>query len=66
MIMNFWVPYTFGKSLNSCTTGGFSRRAQLHEASKLVSSSVVQSIAYNYKMIVNNELERKRSGPYLR
>jgi hypothetical protein len=23
-------PYNFGKFLNSCTTGGFSRRAQLH------------------------------------
>jgi hypothetical protein len=30
-IMNLWVPQNNGKFLNSCTIGGFSRRAQLHE-----------------------------------
>jgi hypothetical protein len=29
-IMNLWVLYA-GKFLSSCTIGGFSRRAQLHE-----------------------------------
>jgi hypothetical protein len=29
MVMNVWVPHV-GKILSSCTTGGFSRRAQLH------------------------------------
>jgi hypothetical protein len=32
-VMNLRVPYNFGKFFNSCTTGGFSRRAQLHEVS---------------------------------
>jgi hypothetical protein len=27
-IMNLWVPYNVGKFLSSCTTGGFSRRAE--------------------------------------
>jgi hypothetical protein len=31
--MNFRVPSNVGKFLNSCTTDGFSRRAQLHEVS---------------------------------
>jgi hypothetical protein len=30
-VMNFLVPYDAGKFLRSCTTGSFSRRAQLHE-----------------------------------
>jgi hypothetical protein len=30
-VMNFRVPLNAGKFLSSCTTGGFSRRAQLHE-----------------------------------
>jgi hypothetical protein len=30
MVMNFWLPQYVGKFLSSCTTGGFSRRAQLH------------------------------------
>jgi hypothetical protein len=30
-VMNLRVPKNAGKCLNSCTTGGFSRRAQLHE-----------------------------------
>jgi hypothetical protein len=29
-VMNLWVPQNIGKFLSSCTTGGFSRRAQLH------------------------------------
>jgi hypothetical protein len=32
-VMNFWVPYNFGKFLSSCITCGFSRRAQLHGVS---------------------------------
>jgi hypothetical protein len=32
-LMNIWVPYNAGKFLSNCVTGGFSRRAQLHEAS---------------------------------
>jgi hypothetical protein len=30
-IMNLRVPQNVGRFLNICTTGGFSRRAQLHE-----------------------------------
>jgi hypothetical protein len=30
-VMNFRVPQNAEKFLSSCTTGGFSRRAQLHE-----------------------------------
>jgi hypothetical protein len=30
-VMNFRVPENAGKFLSGCTTGGFSRRAQLHE-----------------------------------
>jgi hypothetical protein len=30
-VMNLRVPYNAGKFLSSCTIGGFSRRAQLHE-----------------------------------
>jgi hypothetical protein len=36
-VMNLRVPQNLGKFLSSCTTGGFSRRAQLHEVSWLVS-----------------------------
>jgi hypothetical protein len=34
-IMNLWVPLHFGKVQRGCTTGGFSRRAQLHHISYL-------------------------------
>jgi hypothetical protein len=30
-VMNLRVPQNAGKLLSSCTIGGFSRRAQLHE-----------------------------------
>jgi hypothetical protein len=30
-VMNLWVLSNAGKFLSGCTTGGFSRRAQLHE-----------------------------------
>jgi hypothetical protein len=40
-VMNFRVLQNAGNSLSSCTTGGFSRRAQLREVSKLVSSMVL-------------------------
>jgi hypothetical protein len=39
MIMNLRVPYNVGKFLSSCTIGGFSRRAQLHEYSYLDQSN---------------------------
>jgi hypothetical protein len=32
-VMTLRVPYNIGKFLSSCTTGGFSRRAQLHVVS---------------------------------
>jgi hypothetical protein len=32
-VMNLRVPSNAGKFLSSCTIGGFSRRAQLHEVS---------------------------------
>jgi hypothetical protein len=31
MVINLRVSLNAGKFLNSCTTGGFSRRAQFHE-----------------------------------
>jgi hypothetical protein len=40
-VMDLWVPYNIGKFLSSCTTGGFSSRAQLHEVSYLVNRSNV-------------------------
>jgi hypothetical protein len=33
MVMNLPVPYSAGRFFNGCTTGSFSRRAQLHEFS---------------------------------
>jgi hypothetical protein len=35
-VMNLQVPQTVGKFLSSCTTGCFSRRAQIHKDSYLV------------------------------
>jgi hypothetical protein len=32
-VINLRVPYNLGKFLSSCTSGGFSRRAQLHGVS---------------------------------
>jgi hypothetical protein len=32
-VINLLVPHNVGKILSSCTTGGFSKRAQLHEIS---------------------------------
>jgi hypothetical protein len=32
-VMNTQLPKNFGKFLSSCTTGGFLRRAHLHEVS---------------------------------
>jgi hypothetical protein len=34
MVMKLRVPQNVGKFLKSCTTGGFSRRTQLHEVSQ--------------------------------
>jgi hypothetical protein len=36
-VMSVRVPQYAGKFLSSCATDGFSRRAHLHEASRLVS-----------------------------
>jgi hypothetical protein len=33
-VMNLWVPQNFGNFMSECTTGGFSRRAQLHRVSE--------------------------------
>jgi hypothetical protein len=35
-VMNLRVPQNVGKCLSSCTTGGFSRRAQVHVVSYFV------------------------------
>jgi hypothetical protein len=35
-VMNLRVPENVGKFLNSCTTSGFSRRAQRHEVSLVI------------------------------
>jgi hypothetical protein len=35
-VMNLWAPQNAGKFLSSCTTGAFSRRAQLREVSLIV------------------------------
>jgi hypothetical protein len=35
MVINLWVPQNAGKFLSSCTIGGFSRRAQLHERGRI-------------------------------
>jgi hypothetical protein len=32
-VMHLRLPYIFGKFLSGCRTGGFSRRAQIHEVS---------------------------------
>jgi hypothetical protein len=34
-VMNLRVPLNVGKLLGSCTIGGFSRRAQIHEVSSV-------------------------------
>jgi hypothetical protein len=34
-VMNLLVTQNAGKFLSRCTTGGFSRRAQLHEVNKI-------------------------------
>jgi hypothetical protein len=33
MVINLWVPKNVGKFFSCCTSGGFSRRAQLHGVS---------------------------------
>jgi hypothetical protein len=38
-VTNLRVPLNVGKFLYSCVTGGFSRRAQLHEVSLFLSRS---------------------------
>jgi hypothetical protein len=39
-VMKFRVPKNAGKFFNSCTIGGFSRRAQLHEFIIIISLTV--------------------------
>jgi hypothetical protein len=40
VVMNLRVTLNVGKSVSSCTTGGFSRRAQLHGVSYLCQQTV--------------------------
>jgi hypothetical protein len=40
-VINLRVPYNVAKFLSSCTTGGFSRRAQLHVVSYTLSPHFV-------------------------
>jgi hypothetical protein len=49
MVMNLRVPYNVGKFLSSCTTGSFSRRAQLNEVSQhsIFSVSIILSNPYS-------------------
>jgi hypothetical protein len=42
-VMNLRVPQSVGKFSNICTTGGFSRRTQLHEVSREVPEEVTAS-----------------------
>jgi hypothetical protein len=35
-VTNFLVPYNFSEFLSSCTSGGLSRRVQLHEVSVMI------------------------------
>jgi hypothetical protein len=44
-VMNLRVPQNVGKFLSSCTTGGFSRRAQLHEVIDLRVKFVLSNAA---------------------
>jgi hypothetical protein len=41
--MSLWVPYDLGKFLSSLATSGFTRRAQLHAVSYLVSYTLIFS-----------------------
>jgi hypothetical protein len=44
-VTNLWVPYNVGKFLSSCTTGGFSRRSQLHgELSVYIKSAIFWAV----------------------
>jgi hypothetical protein len=45
-VMNLMVPYTIRKFLSSCTIGGFSRRAQLHEVSLLAHNGLKLGMFY--------------------
>jgi hypothetical protein len=40
-VMNLRVSYNYGKFLSSCTIGGFSRRAQLHEVTHVLISRLL-------------------------
>jgi hypothetical protein len=50
-VMNLRVPYIILKFLTSCTIGGFSRRAQLHEVSYVFSLLRETPVSYTYKII---------------
>jgi hypothetical protein len=43
-VMNLWIPQNAGKFLSSCTIGGFSRRAQLHEYITFSRSNILKSV----------------------
>jgi hypothetical protein len=46
-VMNLRIPKNAGKLLSSCTTGGFSRRTQLHEG------VIVQRLVYSFPAFVH-------------
>jgi hypothetical protein len=51
-VMNLRGPQNAGKFLNSCTTSGFSRRAQLHEVSITLNTNVIKKmLAYEYHFV---------------
>jgi hypothetical protein len=64
--MNLRVPKHAGKFLNSCTTGGFSRRAQLHEIrlhNRCAFREKIVVLLYSFLLLVihlleNNAVER--------
>jgi hypothetical protein len=63
-IINLRVPYNVGKFLSSYTTGGFSRRAQLHEVSykKLVYKTMASHNVNKIKR-VSHRLQKRTSPP---
>jgi hypothetical protein len=44
-VMNLRVPYNAGKFLSSCTSGSFSRRAQLHESVRRSNEMISQFVS---------------------
>jgi hypothetical protein len=58
-VMNLRVPQNVGKFLSNCTTGEFSRRAQLHKV-KLVRSNVYVKPVHTDKKWRAHNLNVKR------